>query len=164
MTFLQLSTTWLRTERLDERGALPFPSPISPRKAEPPGNCTGCSVLREKPSPHLNDTAKHRKLNDSWGRDINNYLQNTHKLFQKLLPSTRRHIRANKTCSPRTDTGISEQTEPAGDRTPLTPAPSIPALLRLHSITHLGPGLGRFGRSLCPFSPRGSRPGFRLPS
>lgn len=86
MTFLQLSTTWLWSVRLDERIPLPFSTFTSPRKAEPSGDYTGCFVLRGKLSPHLNDTAQHRKLNESWGRDIKNYLQNTHKLFQWLAP------------------------------------------------------------------------------
>lgn len=87
VTFLQISTTWLRTVRLDELPASSFHSPhlFLPEKLSIQGTVQAVLCLGEL-SPHLNDTAQHHKLNKSWGRDMKNYFQNTHKLFQWLAP------------------------------------------------------------------------------
>lgn len=65
----------------------PFHSPhlFLPEKLSIQGTVQAALCLGEL-SPHLNDTAQHHKLNKSWGRDMKNYFQNTHKLFQWLAP------------------------------------------------------------------------------
>lgn len=153
VTFLQTSTTWLWTVGLDERRALPLSTPVSPRKAERSGECTGCFVLGGKLSPYLSDTAQHHKPNEPWGRDIKNYLQKHTSTFPEA-------------CSLRVQTPAysSKQNRPRTEVLLHQPL-SSQLFLRLLSKTHLGPKFGHDG-SLRPFSPVGrsgsSCPGFKL--